>query len=85
MMAPPLGRCRLDTRVSRGAALRGLGVQRGSPSDKEAEEIGDGLDSGGVGVASTGVMLFMSLGGPDGAGLSALSLSSKTFRSSLVL
>jgi len=79
MMAPPLGRRRLDARVLRGAALEGSGVQRGSPSDKEAEGIGDGLDLGGVGVASMGVMLSMSLGGLDRARLSALSLLSKSF------
>ena len=51
MMAPPLGRHRLDARVLRGAAPRGLEVQRGFSSDKGVERVGGGEGSGGVGVA----------------------------------
>jgi hypothetical protein len=52
LMAPPLGRRQLDAGVSRGAALRRLGVQEGSPFN--AERVRDGLGKGGS--ALTGVI-----------------------------
>jgi len=50
-MAPPLGRRRLDAGVSRGAALRGSGVQRRSSSNEEVERVGGVPSSGGAVVA----------------------------------
>jgi hypothetical protein len=51
MMAPPLRRRRLDAGVLREAALRGLGVQQGSPSSEEVERVRGVADSGRAGVA----------------------------------
>jgi len=51
MMAPPLGRCRLDAGVSRGAALGGSEVQQRSPSNEEVEGVRGVVGSGGGGAA----------------------------------
>jgi len=50
-MAPPFGRRRLDTRVSKGTAPRGLEVQGGFSSSEGVERVGGVADSGGAGAA----------------------------------